>query len=273
VVRNNLLYNNHASGISLYQIDGGSSSQNNRVLNNTILMPANGRWALNIPDTENNKLFNNIVLNNHPYRGSILIGAPVSTGFESDYNVVIDRFANDGEGDTILTLADWQALGYDQHSFIADPGQLFVDTTAYDYHLKTGSPAIDKGTVLADVLYDLEGHPRSAGVGYDIGAYEFQPAIILNGIPSDRKISLIWEVNVTLPVTATWTITYQGPTGDQPSPITGLPDETRSYELTGLTNYTWYDITLTAVGSSPVLSATVHLMPTDELVYLPVVLR
>ena len=271
VVRNNLLYNNHASGISLYQIDGGSSSQNNRVLNNTILMPANGRWALNIPDTENNKLFNNIVLNNHPYRGSILIGAPVSTGFESDYNVVIDRFANDGEGDTILTLADWQALGYDQHSFIADPGQLFVDTTTYDYHLKTGSPAIDKGTVLADVLYDLEGHPRPVGSGYDIGVYEFQPAIILNGIPGDRKISLTWAVNVTLPVTATWTITYQGPTGDQPSPITGLPDETRSYELTGLTNYTWYDIMLTAVGSSPVLSATVHLMPTDELVYLPVV--
>ena len=126
VVRNNLLYNNHASGISLYQIDGGSPSQNDRVLNNTILMPADGRWGLNIPDTDN-QLFNNIVLSNHAYRGSILIGTPASPGFASDYNVVIDRFAADGEGDTILSLAEWQALGYDQHSFIADPGQLFVE--------------------------------------------------------------------------------------------------------------------------------------------------
>jgi hypothetical protein len=273
VVRNNLLYNNHASGISLYQIDGGSPSLNNRVLNNTILMPVNGRWALNIPDTENNKLFNNIVLNNHSYRGSILIGAPVSPGFESDYNVVIDRFANDGEGNTILTLAEWQALGYDQHSFIADSSQLFVNTAGNDYHLTSNSPAVDQGTVLADVLSDLEGKPRPVGGGYDIGAYEYQPAMILNGVPGNRTISLSWEVNATLPDTATWTIGYQGPAGDQPSPITGLPDETRSYKLTGLTNYEWYDITLTAVGFEPVLTDTVRLMPTDMLVYLPLISR
>ena len=271
VVRNNLLYNNHASGISLYQIDGGSPSRNNRVLNNTILMPANGRWALNVPNTENNKLFNNIVLNNHSYRGSILIGAPVSAGFESDYNVVIDRFANDGEGDTILSLAEWQALGYDQHSFIASASQLFVNAAGDDFHLSTGSPAIDKGTVLADVLYDLEGHPRPSGAGYDIGAYESQLGLLLSGVPGDSTISLSWEVNATLPDTATWTIAYQGPAGDQPSPITGLPDEIRAYTLTGLTNYAWYDITLTAVGTSPLLSDTVRLMPTDMLVYLPLI--
>ena len=273
VVRNNLLYNNHASGISLYQIDGGSPSHHNRVLNNTIIMPANGRWALNIPNTENNKLFNNIVLNYHSYRGSILIGAPVSPGFESDYNVVVDRFANDGEGDTILTLAEWQALGYDQHSFIADSSQLFVNAANNDYHLIAGSPAIDQGTVLADVLYDLEGKPRPVGGGYDIGAYEYQPAIILSGVSGDRTISLTWEVNAALPDTATWTIDYQGPAGDQPSPITDLPDGTRSYTLTGLTNYEWYDITLTVVGFDPVLTDTVRLMPTDMIVYLPLVRR
>jgi hypothetical protein len=271
VVRNNLLYNNHASGISVFQLDGGSPSQNNRVLNNTVIMPANGRWAFNIPNTENNKLFNNIVLNNHPYRGSILIGAPVSAGFESDYNIVMDRFAADGEGDMILTLAEWQALGYDLHSFIADTSQLFVDAGASDYHLKTGSPAIDKGIPLMDVVVDLEGAARPAGAGYDIGAYEFELALILSGISGSQTISLMWEVNTTLPVTTTWTITYDGPSGDQPSPITGLSEPTRSYALTGLTNYAWYDITLTAVGSSPLLSATMRLMPTDELVYLPLV--
>ena len=44
--------------------------------------------------------------------------------------------------------------------------------------------------------------------------------------------------------------------------------------MTGLTNYTWYDITLTAVITfSPVLSDTVRLMPTDVQVYLPVIRR
>ncbi len=51
IIRNNLLYNNHASGISLYQIDGGSGSHDNRVLNNTIVMASDGRWGINIPNT------------------------------------------------------------------------------------------------------------------------------------------------------------------------------------------------------------------------------
>jgi hypothetical protein len=231
-------------------------------------MPFDGRWGLNIPDTDN-QLFNNIVLSSHSYRGSILIGTPVSPDFASDYNVVIDRFANDGEGDSILSLAEWQALGYDQHSFIASPDQLFVNAGSQDYHLKTGSLAIDQGTLLADVLTDLEGHARPVGGGYDIGAYEFQPALILSGVAGDGAIFLAWTVNSSLPPGDSWTITYTGPKGDQPSPITGIAAATRAYTLTGLTNYAWYDITLTAVGTDPVLSGTVKLMPIDQQVYLP----
>lgn len=270
VIRNNLLYNNHASGISLYQIDGGTPSHNDRVLNNTILMPDNGRWALNIPNTEDNKLFNNIVLNDHSYRGSISIGSPVSSGFESDYNVVMDRFTTD-DGNTILTLAEWQALGYDQHSLIATAVNLFVDPAANDYHLKAGSPAIDHGSALSDVLTDLEGNPRPAGAGYDIGAYELQPSLVLTGVAGNQTISLSWAVGTSLSLGTTWTISYTGPAGDQASPITGLAEATRSYMLTGLTNYAWYDITLTAEGSA--LTDTIRLMPTDRAVYLPIVRR
>jgi parallel beta-helix repeat protein len=161
IIRNNLLYDNHASGISLYQIDGGSGSRDNRVLNNTILMPSDGRWAINIPDANavNNQLYNNIVLNSHSWRGSILIATPAQSGFESDYNVVMDRFSADS-GDTRLTLAQWQALGHDTHSLIADSSQLFVDPASGNYRLRAGSPAIDKGTWLQDVTTDLEGNPR-----------------------------------------------------------------------------------------------------------------
>ena len=46
VIRNNLIYNTHASGISLYRIDGGGGSSGNLVINNTVLVAGDGRWAL-----------------------------------------------------------------------------------------------------------------------------------------------------------------------------------------------------------------------------------
>jgi parallel beta-helix repeat protein len=180
IVRNNLLYDNHASGISLYQIDGGSGSQNNRVLNNTILMAADGRWAINIGTTNStgNKVFNNILYTDHSWRGSISIAAANMAGFESDYNIVMDRFSTD-TGNTRLTLTAWQALGFDTHSLIATPDQLFVNPGARDYHLKTGSPAIDHGMTLGDVIDDLTGNHRPSLSGYDIGAYEFWSRVFL----------------------------------------------------------------------------------------------
>ena len=183
IVRNNLLYNNYASGISLYQIDGGSGSQNNLLLNNTIVMPADGRWAINIPDVNdtNNQLFNNILYNYHTWRGSIAIAIPTLDGFSSDYNVIVDRFSADS-GDTLLTYSDWHALGYDTHSLIAVPDQLFVNTSAGDYHLKPGSPAIDRGLGLSEVTDDLEGRLRPAGIAYDLGAYEFTPPPVLDQV-------------------------------------------------------------------------------------------
>lgn len=173
-VRNNLLYNNHASGITMYQIDGAICSRDNRIYHNTILMPANGRWGVLISDPActGNQVINNILYSEHAYRGSIDLPAASVPGFVSDYNIVVNRFTTD-DGDNILTLAQWQALGYDAHSFIATPTSLFVNPAAQDYHLKAGSPAIDAGLALQSVTTDLEGTSRPQGDGYDIGAYEY----------------------------------------------------------------------------------------------------
>jgi hypothetical protein len=176
VIRNNLLYSNHASGISLYRIDAAQSAANNVIVNNTVVMAANGRWCLNIVNgSTGNVVFNNILWHAGT-RGSINIAADSLTGFKSDYNVVKDLFsANDG--DSFLTLAQWRtATGQDAHSRIATPAEVFVDSGANDYHLKEGSSAVDAGTASLSArnapAEDLEGYLRPSGSGYDAGAYE-----------------------------------------------------------------------------------------------------
>lgn len=105
------------------------------------------------------------------------------------------------------------------------------------------------------------------GAAPDLGAYEFEPQLALHGAPGDQAIHLSWTVNVSLPATTTWTIAYDGPAGVPPSPITGLPESTRAYALTGLTNYTWYTITLSS--DPPMVMDSVRTMPTDHIVRLP----
>lgn len=173
IIRNNLLYNNHASGISLYQIDGAVCSRNNKVLHNTIVMPNDGRWALNISNSgcTGNKVLNNILYNAHSYRGSILIPEINLVGFESNYNVLINKFSANG-GNSSINLQEWQALGYDTNSSVATPAQLFLDAAANNYHLRAGSPAVNSGIAVAEVTDDIESTLRPVGLAPDIGAYE-----------------------------------------------------------------------------------------------------
>ena len=107
------------------------------------------------------------------------------------------------------------------------------------------------------------------GMVPDIGAYEFSPELALAGTPANQAVHLTWEVNATLPASTTWTITYEGPVGDQIPPITGLPESIRNFTLTGLTNYEWYTITLTT--EPMLLTDTLHIRPTDRLIHLPMI--
>ncbi|HEV3204148.1 MAG TPA: right-handed parallel beta-helix repeat-containing protein [Gemmataceae bacterium] len=174
IFQNNLLYNNHASGISLYDIDAAAGSIDNIVVNNTIIVAANGRWAINIQNgSTGNTLLNNILYNYHSYRGSINISLDSLLGFTSDFNVVMNRFTPD-DGDTILNLSLWQQLtGQDFNSIIATPDELFVDPAGGDFHLLPTSPAIGMGTGQFAPKDDLDGNSRPSDSGWDIGAYQY----------------------------------------------------------------------------------------------------
>jgi parallel beta-helix repeat protein len=179
IIRNNLIYNTHASGISLYQIDGREGAKNNTVVNNTVFVASDGRWALNIMGgSTGNTVFNNIFWSDHSFRGAISITADSLAGFVSNNNAGEDRYSADG-GNTALTLAQWRTqTGQDANSLVATPSQLFVSVAGNDYHLSATSPARDKGIASLNgksaPTVDREGMPRPSGSAYDIGAYEYQ---------------------------------------------------------------------------------------------------
>jgi len=198
IIRNNLCYENHASGISLYAIDAAEGSSRNLVCNNTVVVAKDGRWALNIPWWQRrpapvgNRAVNNILLSLNPDTGAIVIWGKEALA-ESDHNVVTDRFALDGViakemamprgeddhspegGRSPRPLRDWRKHGYDAHSRIAASHALFVDPAHGDYHLHSGSPAIGAGRQLPEVTADLEGRSRKGRKGWEAGCYLASP--------------------------------------------------------------------------------------------------
>lgn len=173
---NNLAYNNTAGGLTWYYTDASSNCLRDLFYNNTMVFQNGvGRDVVLISKGKvlpiNNKIKNNILYTNRADKCSINIYASSISGFESDYNVVIDRFSVNA-GKSRITLATWRTYGYDIHSFISDPATLFVDPANGNFHLKSTSPAINAGTTLTEVTTDIEGYPRTAG-SYDIGCYEY----------------------------------------------------------------------------------------------------
>jgi hypothetical protein len=204
LIRNNLLYGNHASGISLYRIDAAEGAKNNVVVNNTIRMAPDGRWAVNIKNRSTGNTVTNNVLLHDGSRGAINIVPDSLSGFVSDHNAVTNRFSTD-DGESFLTLAQWRdATQEDGSSFVSDPATLFAG--ANDYHLSAASPAVDAGSSLGAPNVDIEGNGRPSGSAYDIGAYEFGSSSPPAPDANPPVISNVRTSNVKRrSVTVTWT--------------------------------------------------------------------
>ena len=143
-LQDNLIYGNGWCGISLASSRGGTPSSNNVVVNNTVSQPYNSLWDLQIGGASSgDSVYNNILINSGPSKGSISISADSLAGFASNYNVVANSFTSNG-GKTIVGLSQWQAsTGQDLNSFIASPVVLFANPAAMDFHLPRNSPAIE----------------------------------------------------------------------------------------------------------------------------------
>jgi parallel beta-helix repeat protein len=174
VIRNNLLYGNHAGGITLYQTDAADGAKNNLIINNTVYMADDGRWAVNINSgSTGNQVYNNILFTEHTYRGALAVTLNSLADFESDHNLLIGKFTTD-DGNSVMDLESWQQeTGQDMNSIVSVPGETFADILLHNYRLLEGCDAIDNGTPEEAPAVDLGGAPRPAGEGFDIGAWEY----------------------------------------------------------------------------------------------------
>lgn len=132
-VHNNVMANNGTNGIMLWQSLDGIEIKNNIVY-------ANGSTGLASWDAHGSGVVidNNLLFDNGG----------------GDYN-----FTNGGSNYTYT-------LGKTERT-----NPMFVNDST-DFHLRTGSPAIDRGLALSTVTIDFAGATRPQGAGYDIGAYE-----------------------------------------------------------------------------------------------------
>jgi len=178
------VYSNYGYGIQIYKWIGvnGQDASYNTVRNSKF--HDNGKSGIGLFVGDGNVAYNNITWNN----GEAGINVDYGASHTEVYNNTIYHNSNNGiEIDSTSTgaviennilyqngwLAIWN-LGSGtvaDHNLTTDPG--FVNAAAGDFHLTTGSAAIDAGITISLVTTDYDGVIRPQNGAYDIGAFEY----------------------------------------------------------------------------------------------------
>jgi hypothetical protein len=187
VARNNLIYASNTAGVSIggYGAERGGTDHctvvNNTLYGNDTAGTGSGEFQMQYNMT------NNVFENNVVYAGSRCLmtssksaaadgGPPTVTMDYNLYYCVAGPEASQWawHPNAYTGFAKFvQASHNDQHSRFADPR--FVNPAASDFHLQSGSPAINAGANLGLPVegdQDLDGKPRVKAASIDIGCYE-----------------------------------------------------------------------------------------------------
>lgn len=172
------------AGITLTNdVSGHSQPRSNFEIHNNIVYHT--YYGITIGQPFSGSIKNNIVWSRHTAPRSRLNVKTIAGGpLAIDNNIYQDAGTESMlslDGVAYYDLASWQAAtGFDTHSSSASP--LWVSPTTGDFHLQTGSPAIDAGANVG-LTEDFEGTPVPQGGAPDIGALEYDTAT-----PSDIVI-------------------------------------------------------------------------------------
>jgi len=136
LLSDNLVYNTKSGGFHQHY------GQDNLVYNNILAYSHEGQIIRSREEDHRSFDFQrNIVLFNNAW---LLGGNWGNNQYDLEYNLYWDTSGAPADFDC-QTLAEWQALGHDLHSLVADPQ--FADPDLLDFHLSQLSPAIGLGFV------------------------------------------------------------------------------------------------------------------------------
>jgi hypothetical protein len=174
--RNNVVYRSSVIGLAIGGYDPKRGNTEHCVIvNNTFYQ--NGDVELLIQfNTRDNLIQNNIVV---ATSGRVYL----ENQYRENFGNVLDGNLYFAPGGGEQGTWQWKGVSYesftayvnasgnDRHSRIADPR--FVDAAGDDFHLQSGSPAIDAGAYLpAAGSIDAAGVPRAEGGVIDAGPHE-----------------------------------------------------------------------------------------------------
>jgi hypothetical protein len=170
LIENNLVWGNDGHALRARKFDGATGPGYLHLVNNTLVAGTSGWAVLLSDDLGGHVIFNNVLLG---VDGALSIGgAPAA--MNSDDNVLSDGFSVGGGA--VMTLAQWQSLGYDANSLIATAEELFASPSAGDFHAQAGAAVVDTGVPkymnVEAPAEDVFGTSRPQGIGIDIGAVE-----------------------------------------------------------------------------------------------------
>jgi len=167
VIRNNLLYGNHAGGIACWGDGNGPDwgCRDNAFLNNTIVFDSNdGRWCISLKEASINAvILNNILIGGE--KGSLEFSSDSQPGMQSNYNIMHSLSSDivvTEEDVSWLSLPEWQSTGQDSKTENVSPVELFLSQGAEGFRLKSATSAVDSAAETHPDIpsADLEGASR-----------------------------------------------------------------------------------------------------------------